>query len=91
VIALCRYECGYTGDVKIAISLPDELYREAEFAAKRLKVSRSQLYATALATYLEQQGGRRVTEQLNAIYGARTAKVDPALNRMQLASLPEKW
>jgi len=34
--------------MKTAISLPDELFKAAEFPARRLGVSRSRLYATAL-------------------------------------------
>ena len=37
--------------MKTAISLPDELFAAAEKLAERLGVSRSQLYATALAEH----------------------------------------
>ena len=35
--------------MKTAVSLPDEVFDEAEHLAKRLKISRSELYAKALA------------------------------------------
>jgi hypothetical protein len=35
--------------MKITISISDDLFRLAEMAARRLRVSRSQLYATAVA------------------------------------------
>ncbi|MDZ7631520.1 MAG: hypothetical protein U5K74_09270 [Gemmatimonadaceae bacterium] len=38
--------------MKTAISLPDALFDEADAVAYRLGVSRSQLYATALAEYI---------------------------------------
>jgi len=44
--------------MKTAVSLPDELFRLAETAARRLRVSRSQLYAMAIAEFLN-------TERLN--------------------------
>ena len=68
------------------------LYRRAEMAARNLKVSRSQLYATALAEFLERNGRSDVTQRLNAIHEGRPARVDPLLGRMQRASLPkEDW
>ena len=73
--------------MKTAISLPDDLYRRAEITARRLRLSRSELYARALAEYLKQQDGRSVTERLNAIYSHHPAKVDPALHRAQIQSL----
>lgn len=78
--------------MKTAVSLPDDLFRTAESAALRLKVSRSQLYATALSDFLARQSAGGVTEKLNAIYARRTAKVDPALNRAQLRSVDnDRW
>ena len=89
---LVWYHWSYTGIVKVAISLPDQLFQHAEAAAKARRVSRSQLYATALADYLEQHQPREITERLNAIYGKKTAKVDRVLNQMQLRALPkEEW
>jgi metal-responsive CopG/Arc/MetJ family transcriptional regulator len=51
--------------LKTSISLPDHLFRRAEAAARKLKMSCSQLYATALAEYLERaqdQQGYRTSE-----------------------------
>jgi len=73
--------------MKTAVSLPDELFRSAEAAARRLQVSRSQLYAAAISEYLERQRAQGVTERLNAIYSRRSAKLDPALHRAQIKSL----
>jgi len=78
--------------VKTAISVPDDLFRTAEAAARRLRVSRSKLYATALAQFLERQQANAVTERLNEVYSRRPAKLDPALQRAQLRSIPkESW
>lgn len=73
--------------VKTAVSLPDDLFRLAEAAAGRLRVSRSQLYATAISDYLDRQQAGAVTERLNEIYSRRSSKVDPVLHRAQMASL----
>lgn len=78
--------------MKTAISVPDDLFRKAEAAARRLRVSRSKLYATALADFLERQQSTAITERLNEIYKRRPAKLDPALHRAQLKSIQkESW
>lgn len=86
------YNAGYTGGVKTAISVPDDLYRLAEAAARRLRVSRSRLYATAISEFLNRQQGSAVTERLNDVYSRRPAKVDSALHRAQLRSVDkDSW
>jgi predicted transcriptional regulator len=73
--------------MKTAVSVPDDLFRLGETAARRLRVSRSQLYATALAEFLHRQRANAVTERLNEVYSRRKAKVDPLLHRAQLSSI----
>jgi metal-responsive CopG/Arc/MetJ family transcriptional regulator len=73
--------------MKTAISLPEDLFRLAEAAARKLKMSRSQLYATALAEYLERRQASKITERLNRIYPKERSELDPALQSAQLRSL----
>jgi metal-responsive CopG/Arc/MetJ family transcriptional regulator len=73
--------------MKTAVSLPDDLFRVAETTARRLRVSRSQLYATALAEFLDRHQSESVTKRLDEVYSQHTAKVDPAFYRAQLKSL----
>jgi metal-responsive CopG/Arc/MetJ family transcriptional regulator len=73
--------------MKTAVSVPDDLFRLAEVAARRLRVSRSQLYATAISEFLNRQQGDAVTGRLNEVYSHRPAKVDSAFDRAQLRSL----
>ena len=73
--------------MKTAVSLPDDLFRLAEAAAHRLRVSRSQLYAKAIADFLARQQGSAITERLNDVYSRHPAKVDSGLHRAQLKSL----
>ena len=73
--------------MKTAVSVPDELFRMAEATARRLRVSRSELYAKALAEFLKVRQEGSITERLNEVYSRRTAKVDPGLQRAQLKSL----
>jgi len=78
--------------MKTAISLPEDLFRLAEAAARKLKMSRSQLYATALAEFLERRQTSKVTERLNEIYSAEPARLDSALHSAQLKSLErDSW
>jgi metal-responsive CopG/Arc/MetJ family transcriptional regulator len=53
--------------MKTAVSLPDQVYREAEGHAKRTRKSRSQLYAEALAEYLARHAPDEVTEAMNVV------------------------
>jgi metal-responsive CopG/Arc/MetJ family transcriptional regulator len=69
--------------MKVALSIPDELFESAETVGKRLGVSRSRLYATALAEYLAKHRGRKTTDRLNAVYADQPARLDPALRRAQ--------
>ncbi len=78
--------------MKTAISLPDDLFRMAEATARRLKMSRSQLYATAITEYLDRRKTGRVTDLLNKIYSEEPARLDPVLECAQSKSLErESW
>jgi metal-responsive CopG/Arc/MetJ family transcriptional regulator len=78
--------------MKITVSIPNDLFRLAEAAARRLRVSRSKLYATAISEFLDRKVTSTVTEQLNEVYSRRLAKVDSALLRAQLMSLDnDSW
>jgi metal-responsive CopG/Arc/MetJ family transcriptional regulator len=78
--------------MKTAVSLPDDLFSLAETAARRLGISRSQLYATALTEYLNRERTDAITERLNEVYSRNDAKVDPLLNAAQWSSVePETW
>jgi metal-responsive CopG/Arc/MetJ family transcriptional regulator len=78
--------------MKTAISLPDELFASADALAERLGVSRSQLFATALAEYLAKHQTQKLTDRLNAVYGAEPSALDPALRRAQRRTIgKEAW
>jgi metal-responsive CopG/Arc/MetJ family transcriptional regulator len=73
--------------MKTAISLPDQLFSLAEIAARKLRMSRSELYATALTEFLERRQTSKITERLNAIYSEVPAKLDPGFGAAQTQSL----
>jgi metal-responsive CopG/Arc/MetJ family transcriptional regulator len=75
--------------MKVALSIPDDLFDSAEIIGKKLGVSRSRLYATALAEFLAKHRGRKTTDRLNAVYGSEDGRLDPRLRRLQAKSLRE--
>ena len=70
---------GYAISVKTAISIPDALFRAADRAAKRQKVSRSRFYARAVEAYLKTQQVKGVKEALDAVYATEDSSLDPGL------------
>lgn len=78
--------------MKTAISLPDDLFASADALAERLGVSRSNLFATALAEFLAKHQGRRVTERLDAVYATESSALDPVVRKSQRKTiLRDKW
>jgi len=73
--------------MKTAISLPDELFESADELAERLGVSRSELYAEAVAEYLAKHRGEALTSRLNEVYSDENSGIDPALRSAQARSL----
>ena len=73
--------------MKTAISLPDDVFEAAEELADALGVSRSQLYAQAVAEYVATHRDENVTARLNEIYSAVDSQVDPLLHDLQTRSL----
>ncbi len=80
--------------MKTAISIPDRVFEAAERLAKRLGMSRSELYSKAVAYYLDRNRAMGVRERLDAVYEAdpESSRLDDVTARMQSASIPEeKW
>lgn len=47
--------------MKTAVSIPDDVFQDAERLAQRLQTSRSQLYARAVAEFIARHDDERVT------------------------------
>src|SRR2546427_12858019 len=58
---------GYTLGMKTAVSLPDDLFAEAERIARRLKKPRSRLYSEAIREYLARHDPDLIAEKLNEV------------------------
>ncbi|MBV1878762.1 MAG: ribbon-helix-helix domain-containing protein [Pseudomonadales bacterium] len=78
--------------MKTAISIPDQIFAAAEQTAKRLGISRSELYASAVRDYIESHVSEEITEKLNQVYSAEKSALDSSLQSMQSSSLgKEDW
>lgn len=67
--------------MKTAISIPDTLFTQGEKLAKRLGLSRSELYARALDEFVRQHDEHDITRRLNEAYGpeGKGSELDPLL------------
>lgn len=60
-------KASYTQGMKTAVSIPNDLFAEADAYAKAHDLSRSELYSRALADYLARYEPGAITRALNAI------------------------
>jgi len=78
--------------MKTAISIPDEIFISADRLAKRLHMSRSELYARAVKEYVVECRHAGVKEKLDQIYASENASIDSTVLIAQDASIPsEEW
>jgi metal-responsive CopG/Arc/MetJ family transcriptional regulator len=78
--------------MKTAISIPDSTFKAADQIAKRLGMSRSRFFTTAVRAFIEGRQNGGVTEALNRVYSEEPSRLDPVLAKMQSASLEgESW
>ena len=76
--------------MKTAISIPDKLFQAADQYAKNHGFSRSNLYAKAVAQFLEQHPTDYITKQLNEVYPDKSSKFDKTLSTMQFNSVEKE-
>lgn len=71
--------------MKIAISIPESVFREVKKLAEEQKRSRSEIFVEAVREYLKRLESRRILDSLNEVYSspetqeerdARTAALD---------------
>lgn len=78
--------------MKTAISIPDDVFVSADCLAKRLNMSRSELYALAVKQYIAECRHAGVKEKLDQVYASENASVDSAVLDAQAVSIPnEEW
>ncbi|HSK71372.1 MAG TPA: hypothetical protein VK892_06730 [Pyrinomonadaceae bacterium] len=78
--------------MKTAISIPNNVFEQADNLARKLKISRSELYTEAVRVYLKENHIEDITEKLNEVYEEADSKMDENLLNAQVASLAkEEW
>lgn len=63
--------------MKVAISLPDELFEQAELLAEQRRTSRSQLYARALEEYLARYAPDAITVAIDRLVESEGGELEP--------------
>jgi hypothetical protein len=63
------------------------VFEAADELAERLGVSRSELYATAVAEYLAKFRSEDITARLNEVYADVDSRLAPELRRAQARSI----
>jgi metal-responsive CopG/Arc/MetJ family transcriptional regulator len=76
--------------MKIAISLPDSVFHEAEALARQLGLSRSELYTNAIRAHLDKYKSDQILQRLNQVYAEESSALDPIVAGMQFLSLPSE-
>lgn len=78
--------------MKVAVSVPDQIFEAAERLAKQRRVPRSQIFAEALAAYVESRSAETITSELNEVYGREESAVEDGFAQAQLESIShEAW
>jgi metal-responsive CopG/Arc/MetJ family transcriptional regulator len=77
--------------MKVAVSVPDQVFKEAERVSKRLRVSRSRLYAQALEEFVQKYQKKGVRAALDAVYEGERSEIELGLADLQARALKEKW
>ncbi len=78
--------------MKTAISIPDDVFSQAERFAHQRKITRSALFTVAVDEYIHHHREDDVTRRLNKVYASAGSALDPVFDQLQSLSLPkEDW
>ncbi|MGH9039115.1 MAG: ChpI protein [Acidimicrobiia bacterium] len=75
--------------MKTAVSIPDALFDAADRAARRLGLSRSELYARALERFLGDEPDEAITAALDQVYADEQSAVEDVLAAAQRRAIAE--
>ncbi len=67
----------YTSGMKTAVSLADDLFKQADRLARRQRKSRSRLYSDAITEYVARHDPDWITEKLNEVAESVDTSLDP--------------
>jgi len=80
-IGYCGLEAGhargYTTGMKTAVSIPDQVFEQAERLARRTRKSRSHVFSSALREYVARHSPDEVTEAMDRVCADVGAEGDP--------------
>lgn len=78
--------------MKTAVSIPDDVFEEAERLAIDLQTSRSQLYSRALQEFVARHAPDRVTEAMNRMVDEVGSEIDEFSQRASRRGLEQvEW
>ncbi len=78
--------------MKTAISVPNDVFELSEKLAKKLKVSRSQVFAMGVKKLSEEYDEEDLIARINAVCDGVDTSLDPAIRRYQSRVIKrEKW
>ena len=73
--------------MKTAVSLDDDLLRQADEAARQMGLSRSRLFAVAISEFLHRKKQEQMLLQLNEIYAEGMTPVEKRLLKRMKAKV----
>ena len=78
--------------MKTDISIPNPIFQAAESLAKKMGISLSELYLTALTTYIMEHQKENITDVLNRVLETEPSTVEPEMVKMLVLSIGgEEW
>lgn len=77
--------------MKTAISIPDDVFVEADRLARKLNQSRSQLYSRAVREYVARHSSDDITGTLDALYAKEDADSDFSTSAGHAALERSEW
>lgn len=78
--------------MKTAISVSDDVFQLSEKLAKKLKVSRSKIFAMGVKKLAEEYDDEEIIASINKVCEKVDTSVDPVLFKMAMLSLPkDEW
>lgn len=78
--------------MKTAVSIPDPIFKSADRLARKLKMSRSRLYAVAVESFVQRHDQDAIIAKLNEVYATESSALDPVLQSIQARSIAkDEW
>ena len=82
-------------NIKTAISLHENLFKQAESMAHEMKLSRSRLVATALEEFIKRHQNRQLLDRINEAYRGQAddseRKYLRKMNRRHRKLIDDRW